>query len=114
MLSSLLLYLLFIAGGIFIGSKILKPDREYRWIGRLQTAALVLLIFTMGVRIGADEIVLASIGALGIRALVVAVCSVAGSVLLVSAGRRIMRLDRKGKKISGKKEDEVRSAAEVK
>ena len=69
MLSSLLLYLLFIAGGIFIGSKILKPDREYRWIGRLQTAALVLLIFTMGVRIGADEKVLASIGALGIELL---------------------------------------------
>ena len=62
MLSSLLLYLLFAAGGIFIGAKVLKPDREYKWIGRLQTAALMILIFTMGVNIGADERVLSSVG----------------------------------------------------
>ena len=69
MLSSLLLYLLFAAGGIFIGAKVLKPDREYKWIGRLQTAALMILIFTMGVNIGADERVLSSVGTLGVRAL---------------------------------------------
>lgn len=84
MLSSLLLYLLFAAGGIFIGAKVLKPDREYKWIGRLQTAALMILIFTMGINIGADERVLSSVGTLGVRALIVSLCAVAGSVLLFS------------------------------
>lgn len=113
MLSSLLLYLLFIAGGIMIGSKILKPDRDYVWISRLQTAALILLIFTMGVRIGADEKVLTSIGTLGVKAFTVTVCAVAGSVLFVFAGRKLMGLNRKGKKVPEKKE-KITSAAEVK
>ena len=113
MLSSLLLYLLFAAGGIFIGAKVLKPDREYKWIGRLQSAALMILIFTMGVNIGADERVLSSVGTLGVRALIVSLCAVAGSVLFVFAGRKLMGLDRKGRKISDA-EDEACPVAEVK
>ncbi len=97
MLSSLLLYLLFIAAGILIGSKVLKKDREYGWIGKLQMAALLILIFTMGVKIGADERVLSSIGTLGVKAFVITICAVTGSVLCVSAGRRLMKLDKKGK-----------------
>ena len=104
MFSSLLLYLFFVAAGIFVGAKVLKPGREYKWVSRLQTAALMILIFTMGVNIGADERVLSSVGTLGIRALVVSLCTIAGSVLFVFAGRRLMGLDRRGRKTSGKKE----------
>lgn len=96
MLSSLALYMLFVAAGIFAGARILSPDRKYAWIGRIQTAALLLLIFTMGVTIGADRRVLSSVGTLGAQAFVISVAAVAGSVLFVYAGRRLMRLDRRG------------------
>lgn len=96
MLSSLVLYMLFVAAGIFAGARILSPDRKYAWIGRIQTAALLLLIFTMGVTIGADRRVLSSVGTLGAQAFVISVAAVAGSVLFVYAGRRLMRLDRRG------------------
>lgn len=100
MFSSMILYLCFIAAGVFVGAKILKPDKKYRWIGSLQMAALLILIFTMGAKIGADERVLASIGTLGAKALIITVCSIAGSVAAVFAARKLMRLDRRGIQIS--------------
>ncbi len=96
MLSSLALYLIFIAGGIFTGAKLLKPGRNYPWIGRLQTAALVLLIFTMGVTVGADRRVLSSLATLGMQAFLISILAVAGSVVFVFAGRKLMGLDRRG------------------
>lgn len=98
MLSSLALYIFCIAGGIFAGRKILKPGREYAWIGRLQTAALLLLIFTMGVTIGADRRVLTSLGTLGLQAFLISILAVAGSVLAVFAGRKLMGIDSRGKR----------------
>ena len=96
MLSSLALYILCIAGGIFVGKKILKPGRRYGWIGRIQTAALILLIFTMGVTIGADRRVLSSLGTLGLQALLISVLAVAGSVLACFAVRKLLGFRRSG------------------
>ena len=56
---------------------------------------------------------LSSVGTLGVRALIVSLCAVAGSVLFVFAGRKLMGLDRKGRKISDA-EDEACPVAEVK
>ena len=106
MFSSMMLYLCFIAAGVFVGARGLKSDKEYRWIGSLQTAALLILIFTMGAKIGADDRVLASIGALGVRALIITVFSVIGSVAAVFAARKLMRLDSRGVRGIRRPEDE--------
>ena len=106
MFSSMILYLCFIAAGVLTGARVLKPDGDYRWIGGLQTAALLLLIFTMGARIGADERVLAAIGTLGVKALIITALSAAGSVAAVFAARKLMRLDHRGIRMTRKSEDE--------
>lgn len=106
MFSSMILYLCFIAAGVLVGAKVLRPDKKYRWIGSLQMAALLILIFTMGAKIGADERVLASIGTLGAKALIITVCSIAGSVAAVFVVRKLMRLDRRGVRVSQMGNDE--------
>ncbi len=98
MVSSLILYLLMAALGIVVGARVLKQDKEYRLISNIQTAAIVVLIFTMGARIGADRQLINSIGDMGIAAAVITVFSTAGSVFFVFLGRKLMRMDRKGLK----------------
>lgn len=99
MFSSMILYLCFIVAGEIVGAKVLKPEKKYRWIGRLQMTALLLLIFTMGAKIGADERVLSSMGTLGVKALIITFFSLAGSVFAVFVGRKLMHLDKAGVRI---------------
>ena len=58
---------------------------------------LILLIFTLGVEIGADEQVVASLGSIGLSALVITLFVLAGSVLAVLLVRKCMGLDRQGR-----------------
>lgn len=106
-LQSLALYVGVIALGVFVGSRKAVRAKELRWMGRLQTIALILLILALGVEIGADEQVIASLGSIGLSALVITLLALAGSVLAVLGVRKLMGLDRYGKsspRIRGKKE----------
>ena len=82
-LQSLGLYLGVIALGALVGSRRAVRGKELTWLGRLQTVVLILLIFTLGVEIGADEQVVASLGSIGLSALVITLFVLAGSVLAV-------------------------------
>lgn len=99
-LQSLALYVGVIALGVFVGSRKAVRAKELRWMGRLQTIALILLILALGVEIGADDQVIASLGSIGLSALVITLLALAGSVLAVLGVRKLMRLDRYGKSIS--------------
>ena len=91
-LQSLGLYLGVIALGALVGSRRAVRGKKLTWLGRLQTVVLILLIFTLGVEIGADEQVVASLGSIGLSALVITLFVLAG--LLV---RKCMGLDRQGR-----------------
>lgn len=96
-LQSLGLYLGVIALGALVGSRRAVRGKELTWLGRLQTVVLILLIFTLGVEIGADEQVVASLGSIGLSALVITLFVLAGSVLAVLLIRKCMGLDRQGR-----------------
>ena len=65
--------------------------------GIVISVVLILLIFTLGVEIGADEQVVASLGSIGLSALVITLFVLAGSVLAVLLVRKCMGLDRQGR-----------------
>ncbi len=96
MFSSLILYLVMAALGIIVGSKLLKPEKQYRWISNLQMTALIVLIFTMGARIGANRQIIESIGSMGLSAVTITLFSIAGSVFFVFLGRKLLRIGKKG------------------
>lgn len=95
-MSSLVLYLLMLAAGWAAGSRFMHKDRSYSWIGVLQYAAIILLVFAMGMRIGADDRVIESLGNIGIYAVVITFFAMTGSLLTVFLVRKWMGLDRKG------------------
>ena len=89
---SLLLYIGMLALGVFVGSRKAVRSRPCRWLGPLQSVALIALIAALGVEIGADDQVIASLGALAIT-----LFALAGSLLAVTLVRRLLKLDAQGR-----------------
>lgn len=96
-LVSLATYLALVAVGAFLGSRPVLRFRTLPWLGRFQTAALLLLIFTLGAELGANEEIVASLGVIGLNAFLITAAAMAGSLLAVHILRKyILKLDKHG------------------
>lgn len=95
----LLLYLSILFIGILIGYKEISHKRVLNSIDKLQMIALVILLFVMDIRIGADELVIGSLGEIGFMAFIIALFSIFFSVLAVLIYRKIVGINNKGEKI---------------
>ncbi len=69
--------------GIIIGASNLLPERILDLTDYLTLGGLFLLLFTMGVKIGINQEVIANLDNLGLEAIILALGSVSGSVVLV-------------------------------
>lgn len=97
-LISLATYLALVAIGFFLGASPALRARPLPWLGRFQTAALILLIFTLGAELGANDQIVASLGAIGLNAFFITAASMVGSMLAVHPLRRyILKLDKQGR-----------------
>ena len=96
----LILYLGMAFIGYLVGDKILSKKTNFRWITIIQTIAVIVLIFTMGARIGADEQIIGSMGEIGLVSFVLTAFSIAGSVLMVFLLRKILKIDKRGIKVN--------------
>ncbi|MEG1395742.1 MAG: lysine exporter LysO family protein [Oscillospiraceae bacterium] len=96
-LMNLGIYILLVAAGAVIGSRKAVRSRELKWLSKLQFIALMILIVSLGVNLGAKDEIIASLGEIGIAALVITVAALAGSVLCLSLLRRfVLKLDNHG------------------
>lgn len=98
---TLILYLGLMGLGVFIGSKKMSPQKEYRWIGKIQLVGLIVLITALGIQIGSDDQVVSSLKEIGVSAFVISAFSMAGSVLFVYLTRKWIGLNKEG----GRKDD---------
>lgn len=69
----LIIYVILAAIGYFIGSKLRHKKEKLAWTGKFQTVAIVLLVLTMGSRMGANDEVIKNLGSIGVYSLVVTV-----------------------------------------
>ncbi len=67
--------------GLAVGYRIPLSQRALHWAGRGTTAGLMLLLFTMGVKIGMNAEIFANLQTMGLRAGVLAGAAVIGSFL---------------------------------
>lgn len=107
-LGSLLLYLGVIIAGIAVGSLRKVRAAKLNWLSKLQTVVLVLLIFMLGVEIGADDRVISSLGTIGLSALLITVCALIGSIAAIFIVRHLLGMDKYGR---SKKEKDGEEAA---
>lgn len=100
-MSYLFLYLAITIVGYFIGAKLKKKGRKLSWASPLQTVVIVVLVFLMGSRIGANEEIVASLGTIGLVSLAYTVIVLAVTCAAYSVARRLMGFDRYGIRGSG-------------
>lgn len=106
------IYVVLMVVGALIGVKAIGQKREAKWLGRLQTLALMVMILSLGVSLGGNDAVIASLGQIGLAAAVITVFAMTGSVLAVTALRRfVLRLDRYARPIGAAAEEDDPSPA---
>ncbi len=112
-LTNLVIYLALVVLGAFIGSRPGVRSRPMPWLGRFQTAALLLLIFTLGAELGANEEIVSSLGSIGLNAFVITITSMIGSMLAVHALRKyILKMDAFGRTAQEAQAEEAQASHE--
>ena len=84
-------YLAIAGVGIWVGSRPRVRSRPLAVVDRMQFFALMLMISALGIKLGADEQVFASLGQLGLAALLLTLAAMGGALLCVT----LLRRDRK-------------------
>ncbi len=95
-MGSLILYIAFcVAGGVY-GNYLKKNNKTLTWSAKIQTAMLIVLLFTMGSRLGANRRIINNLGSIGVTAFVITIGVLAGSVIAIFAVRKLIGLDKAG------------------
>ncbi|MBQ6974208.1 MAG: lysine exporter LysO family protein [Oscillospiraceae bacterium] len=101
------IYVVLMVVGALIGARAIGQKREAKWLGRLQTLALMVMILSLGVSLGGNDRVIASLGQIGLAAAVITVFAMTGSVLAVTALRRfVLHLDRYARPMGAAEEND--------
>ena len=80
----------------FVASRLRHKADSFRFLNRILTFFIVLLVFLMGLQMGADEEVTSSLGTIGLQAVIMTALAVGGSMLFVFLGRKLFGLNRQG------------------
>ncbi|MBQ9412234.1 MAG: lysine exporter LysO family protein [Oscillospiraceae bacterium] len=96
-LRNIFIYTVPVVLGILVGTRPAVRARPLARMGTVQTAVLLLLIFSLGVQLGANREITASLGEIGLTAMALTLTAMAGSLLTVTLLRRfVLRPDRFG------------------
>lgn len=68
--------------GICTGYLLRNRRKLFSQIGRFSMWIIYLLLFAMGLSVGSNDVVMSNLGGLGLRAIIIAMAGIAGSVLL--------------------------------
>ncbi|NLB24451.1 MAG: lysine exporter LysO family protein [Clostridiales bacterium] len=86
--------------GYYVGARFRgRKGKIWDVSSRSVTLVVFLLVFVMGSRIGGDERVLESLGSIGINAFILTIATFIGSILMVTFARKLLGINREGKKV---------------
>lgn len=92
----LILYLSLCLVGYFIGAFLKKRNIVLKGASVIQTVALVALVFVMGARIGSEDEIVRSLDTIGLKAFVITMFIMAGTVLAAFVVRKLLGFDKRG------------------
>ena len=94
----LVLYLSMATIGYAIGARRRKKDAPLKSLSKIQSVAIIILVFAMGCKIGMNKDVIRSLDTIGITAFIFTILVMAGSAFAIFAVRKLMGIDKKGLK----------------
>lgn len=92
----LILYWVILFTAYFIASRLRKHRDRFSFLPHLTMGIVFAIILIMGMRMGNDEQVIGQLRSIGLRALIVTIACVGGSMLAVFGVRKIIGMDRYG------------------
>ena len=95
-MADLALYLGHAFVGYIVGALVRDKKDKLGWAGKVSTIAIIVMVFSMGMRMGANEEVISNLGSIGLYSLLITAIIVGCSVGATSILRRLMGLDKKG------------------
>ena len=78
----MIIILILLAAGILVGRLLRHKPISLKAIDRISTYAIYLLLFLIGISIGANKEIVSNLSSLGLKALIITAFSLAGSILL--------------------------------
>ena len=79
-----------------VASKLRDRKEKFSFVGMLTNAVICVLVFLMGLRMGANEEVTSNLGTIGLQSLFITVFVVGGSVIAVHITRKLLKLNKEG------------------
>lgn len=92
----LFLYLAVTIAGYLVGTKLKRRNIRLPWVGPLQTVVIVVLVFLMGSRIGANQEIVSSLDSIGLISLAYTLIILMVTCGAASVARRLLGFDRYG------------------
>lgn len=92
----LILFIACAVAGYFVAAGLSKKGTNLTIVGKLQTAMIMLLIFSMGLNMGSNDEILQNLNKIGLYALIFTLFIFVFSVGTVSITRRFLGIDRYG------------------
>ncbi|NLY55030.1 MAG: lysine exporter LysO family protein [Firmicutes bacterium] len=80
-----------LVAGILVGFFSLLPNKILANLNHFSLAALILLLYSMGAKLGSDRMLMAQLGQIGIESLGLAVSAIVGSTALVYCYAKVRR-----------------------
>lgn len=97
------LYLSIMATCYLISSLLIKNKEKFSFVSKATGISIYLLIFVMGLRIGANEEAMSNIATIGGQAFITIIMALAGSMAVAFTVRKIFGLNRYGLSSGGEK-----------
>ena len=111
-MTDLLLYIAVTIVGYFVGARLKKQNKTWKWVGPLQTLVIIVLVFLMGSRIGASEEIVSSLGTIGLISFVFTIIIMLMTVVAFTIARRVMGFDRYGRRGAAKADADAHTKAD--
>lgn len=91
--------------GFIIGYFNIIPSKLNKVVANFTTTSLILLLISMGIKIGIDHTVISNLGKLGLAASLLAVTSVIGSIICVTAVSKLVLEKDNNRSMKGETDD---------
>ena len=95
-MQDLILYLGMAAIGYIIASRLRNSRDKFGWTGKVQTAAIIILVFTMGARMGSNSEVTDNLTSIGLYSFIITVVVMTVCVVFAILARKIVGVNRYG------------------